>query len=148
MRYLSDPFEDFDANQGGFYLNVERKLIGMLWIQAGGSYFAKSTKDTIGEERLYGQEISIALPVRIGSAFKIVPEAGRFYGEASTVIDRSNELKEDIDTTFYGVQAGIATLPGRSPYLSLLLNARKYSDHESFVGKTSYGFNVGVGFLF
>ncbi|HQB35870.1 MAG TPA: PEGA domain-containing protein [Syntrophorhabdus sp.] len=148
MRYLSDPFEDFDANLGGFYLNVERKLIGMLWIQAGGSYFAKSTKDTIGEERLYGQEISIALPVRIGSAFKIVPEAGRFYGEASTVIDRSNELKEDIETTFYGVQAGIATLPGRSPYLSLLLNARKYSDHESFVGKTSYGFNVGVGFLF
>ena len=148
MRFLSKPFEDFDASLGGFYLNVERKLIGMLWIQAGGSYFAKSTEDAIGEERLYGQEISIALPVRIGRAFKIIPEAGRFYGEASTVISRSNELKEDIKTTFYGIQAGIATLPGRSPYLSLLLNIRKYSDHEPFVGKTSYGFNVGVGFLF
>jgi len=148
MRVLSDPFEDFDASLWGFYLNVERKLIGMLWVQAGGSYFAKSTENTTGEKKLYGQEISIALPVRIGSTFKIVPEAGRFYGEASTVIKRSNELKEDIETTFYGIQAGIATLPCRSPYLSFLLNARKYSDHESFVGKTSYGLNVGVGFMF
>jgi len=152
--YHSKPFTNIKADMGGLNISAEMRIWKFLGVQAAGTFLTKSvtTDNALGDEKLYGKDLSLSLPVHITEYICIAPEAGRFRGKRSVVITRTGwDVSERIRSDFYGGYIELSTSTHEKFYFSLTGGARKYQDyarHDETVynGKTSYNITLRGGF--